>query len=308
MTSDELIAKLLDGTLSQAEQSQLDAMIDSSPELAEEIRHLRAIEELLVSQPAEQVPHAASFLHSVEDKIAASLVSAGTATSVARYGSFPRVIVAPLLVLVSSIGVFFAIRSNSDAPVAVTSARNEAAPSLNMTPPAENPREVLPSTEHQPNTVARSRTAKPVQPQAEHVVAAVEPQRTQPVAPDVQEDASAKINQSVSPEVERCKAQLSEAVGAGNALQVLDLTYKLGSLLRKNNDPQAASVLRNALQLSREQQQVKYEALSLGELGLLARAEGNAELAHSYLRSCVSLLEQLNETQLAKTWRSRAAR
>ncbi len=79
MNNDTLLAKLLDGSLTQAERQHLDAMIAASPEFADEVRELQMVEELLVSSPVQDLPNASPFLRTLENKVALTMGSAGAA-------------------------------------------------------------------------------------------------------------------------------------------------------------------------------------------------------------------------------------
>ncbi len=310
MTTDELIAKLLDGTLTAGEHSQMQAMIAASPELAEEIRQLRAIEDMLAHPHNEQVHDTAPFLHSVEDKIAASLVATGGAASAVRMGNLPRALFTPVLVLIGSIGVFFAVRPSTDTHEPLSAAtRNELPPSFEMPVPAV--------ASHKATSGSGS-AARPASTNAPSAASAIEDQQpsTPPVAAattPTDDDASATIysppvSLATRTSIEQNQEAFDKAMSSGDKLKALVPSYRLGVLYRRAGDSRAMPFLATALAISREKNQQQYEAMSLGELGLLAREKGNIDAANSYLRDCISLLEQLDDAKLLKEWRDKAAR
>lgn len=85
MNTDELLAQYLEGTLTGDAKADFERKVEQSPELAQELRELRTLENLL-HRPAEQQQALASaaspFLHTVENNLAAVVVGAGAAVGV----------------------------------------------------------------------------------------------------------------------------------------------------------------------------------------------------------------------------------
>jgi len=85
MNTDELLAQYLEGTLTAEAKADFERTVEQSPELAQELRELRTLENLL-HRPAEQqyalASAASPFLQAVENNLAAVVVGAGAAVGV----------------------------------------------------------------------------------------------------------------------------------------------------------------------------------------------------------------------------------
>lgn len=308
MTTDELIVKLLDGTISEREHSRLATMMAASPALAEEVRQLQTVEEMLADHQTERLDDTTPFLRSVEQKIAASLV-AGQTASTAYSGSMPRMLFAPLLLLVGSISVYFAVPPDAVRESAAVPVFNAVPPTVDMVVPAQQTSAPAaagqPAVQQQTVDARRPQTTHPettpVQQQPDGSAIAHSAATTQQSV-----DASARINNpQANPFVDVFRKQFDQAMQKGDRIEAAVVAKQLGLLYRKAGDPATAETfLTTSLTLSRELGLQEYEAEALGELGLLARSQGKTDAARSYINNCVSLLERIESTAKAKRWKS----
>lgn len=316
MTTDELIAKLLDGTISVAERQQLQTLAASSPALAEEIHRLTVIENLLASgEEDKEMAAATPFLRSVEQSIAASIAAGGTVS--AGSGSIPRMIFTPLLVLLGGIGIFLAWPS-SDEPTTVRE-QYDTPPSLSMHVPA-TPEAVVPDGPAAAEPVERPvETRRPVSRSAETPVEReiTVPPTAEPTVPEVEttQDGKAFIDNTlnsgsaVSRQLEVLQNSYEASLKQGDNVKAAMTAKSLGSLYRNHGRmQQAQTYLQTSLELSRKARLQEYEAEALGELGLLARDTGNTTAAREYISSCIELLQKSGVTSSLQRWEKELAR
>lgn len=315
MTTDELIAKLLDGTLSANEQQQLDALIASSPELAEEVHSLTTVEQLLRSQPQPLIAEESeAFLCTVENRIATTFASQRKATVIGTKTATWLVAI-PLALLLGgvSISLFQPSATQTDGPQRT----EEVPPALHMELPAplHTPVSTLPS-QTKPQAVAAQRvetaqrgsSAQQLHSNELPVSANEQPIANSEIAyADIQGNARIANQQGSSVHIESYRKQFEQFLQNGNKVQAAITAKTIGVLHRQSgNTNEAENFLLLALKLSREVQLTEYEAEALGELGLTAKAKGNAEEARTYLRSCVTLLENSTNTALRARWQKEA--
>lgn len=316
MTTDELIAKLLDGTISSPEQQQLHEQMAASPALAEEVHRLTVIENLLTLEEEEtEVAAAAPFLRSVENTIAAS-IAVGSQTVQVNPSSLPRMFFAPLLVLLSGIGVFLAWPS-SDAPVPVQRQEQlDTPPSFSMQVPATKEAAPTVSTTQESSIDVRP-TARLRERAAEnHIIAENKPNtRVTPVVPPSPENSASIENNSPAAndkqlnQFEELQTSYTAHLQQGDNVKAAIVAKSLGSLYRKQGDlQQAQTYLLSSLELSRKSHLPEYEAEALGELGLLAHDNGNQASAREYISSCIELLRQSGATAALRRWEKQLAR
>lgn len=315
MTTDELIAKLLEGTISSTEQQQLHEQMAASPALAEEVHRLTVIENLLTLEEEEtEVAAATPFLRSVENTIAAS-IAVGSQTVQVNPSSLPRMFFAPLLVLLGGIGVFLAWPS-SDAPVPVQRQEQlDTPPSFSMHVPATKEAAPIVSTTPESSIEARP-TARLRERSAEnHTIAENRPNT--PVASVVppSPENSASIEQTPTAndkqlnQFETLQTSYTAHLQQGDNVKAAIVAKSLGSLYRKQgNLQQAQTYLESSLELSRKARLPEYEAEALGELGLLARDNGNQAAAREYISSCIELLRKSGATASLQRWEKQLAR
>lgn len=312
MTTDELIAKLLDGTLSASEHQELQTLIASSPELADEIHNLTAIEQMLSSQPVSPiVEESRPFLHTVENTIAANLAAQSKAPLIGTKTAMWLATV-PFAVLLG--GVAFSLFQPSEMQVSPAQRAAEAPPTLHIELPASTtPKAVLtPQSTPQASAVRRAQrttSAPAVQTQepnnSQAPAAAHTPSLASVETPSADIQGSARITSPSKPaiRIESYRKQFEQFLQDGNKVQAAITAKTLGVLQRQaGNTAEARESLLSALRLSREVRLTEYEAETLGELGLLAKATGNVGEARTYLRSCIALLESSPDAALLGRW------
>jgi hypothetical protein len=83
--ADELLARYLDGALSDVEHQEFQHLVQSNPEFAQDVRELHTVQDLLTSKSEHQaaaVTKAAHFLSNVENNLAAIVAGAGAAAGI----------------------------------------------------------------------------------------------------------------------------------------------------------------------------------------------------------------------------------
>lgn len=317
MTTDELIEKLLEGTISSTEKQQLYEQMAASPALAEEVHRLTVVEKLLTVEEEEpEVVTAAPFLRSVENSIAASIAVASQTAQVSS-GGFPRMLYAPFLVLLGGIGVFLAWPSSPETPVSVQQQQQiDTPPSFSVQTPAMEEVQPSPSTTEQMPTTVRP-SVRPQERSVDNSIAAEKAPEVEstPVIPPTPEN-SASIERSSSNTTTKQVDQLEELrdtytahLQQGDNVKAAIAAKSLGSLYRKQGDlKQAQTYLQSSLELSRKAHLPEYEAEALGELGLLALDNGNRESAREYISSCIELLRTSGATSSLQRWEKQLAR
>jgi hypothetical protein len=321
MTTDELIEKLLDGTISSPERQQLQEQMAASPALAEEVHRLTVVEKLLtVEEEESEVATAVPFLRSVENTIAASIAVAGASQTaqVSSGGGFFRMLYAPLLVLLGGIGVFLAWPSSPENPASVQQQEQiDTPPSLSVQTPAVE--ETTPPVSTTTEAPTERTTVRPSAQPQEHITNnRMESEKTPDteavaITPSPENSASIEKNSNTTNKQLDQFGELHDAYTAhlqqGDNVKAAITAKSLGSLYRKQGDLQQAQVyLQSSLELSRKAHLPEYEAEALGELGLLANDNGNQESAREYISSCIELLRKSGATSSLQRWEKQLAR
>lgn len=313
MTTDELIAKLLDGTLSANEQLHLNSLMASSPELAEEVHSLTTIEQLLRSQPQPLITEESeAFLHTVENRIATAVSSQRKATVIGTKAAAWLVAI-PLAVLLGGMSISLlqpsATQTNETQRVEATppALQIEVPVSFHApvsTPTSQSNNQV--STAQQTEIKSQRHSTEQQEANTNELFASANEQpatNSETAHADIQGNANIANQQNTNNYIESYRKQFEQFLQDGNRAQAAITAKTIGVLHRQSgNTTEAQHFLLLALKLSREVHLVEYEAEALGELGLTAKAKGNADEARTYLRSCVTLLENGPNTALLSRW------
>ena len=286
MTNQELLASFLDRSLSEEDLLEFEELKNASPEFASEVREMLAVEELLtVSAPRVQYPIA--FLATVESSVAAKVAAGATAAGLftwLAHSVWTWVAGGTAAVVIGGGAIYLA--SNKDAaPLAPTKATIKAAPSTSATPSVE------------PNTPA---------------IPALGPTRQQPVKNVAKPNANtshssgseinAKITEATAVIVS-LKADYEKCLESNDKVRCAQLALSLGSQLRKEEkNAEARKYLQAAVDHARTLKLAAFEMDAHGELGMLAKSEGDEQRAATSFRRAVEIGQNNNKN--SSRWNS----
>lgn len=345
MTNDELLSKLLDNSLTEAERQDLDARMASSPHFAEEVREFLAVEELLTKAK----PHLASapqhLLNTVEQRTVSTIAANASATTLAssHTSSTLQQWIAPaiaVLVIGSTAVISLLWLANGttptpSAPVAVhTTTTDGSTPTApEYTAPQQ---QYTPAHEQQEGNAAIPSHTEGRTPTASHratennVVEAPPISAPKPNRANPQEDTENQFVQAQTPavlqqrtqetkntrdtfsmtkladtpekqELQRQMEKYTSAQTEGNHIEQMSAAKKIGILLREIKEYKGSSkYLEIARELAHSLRLEEDEALAIGELGLLEKAQGNTSKAVQLLQQCVATLEKLQSPFLQR--------
>lgn len=308
MNNEELIARLLDGSITEAEKSELDAQIAQSPVLAQEVRELMVVENLLAKDEAEDVVPV-GFLSSVENKVATIIAGAGAAgiggaalesilggkaaagaatTATTIFGAKAIVVVVSALAIGGGSWAAFSILS----PKPDNSQQNPPAIVQQQTQIQQDPASEVPKAESilVPTPIAD----KKIPTQREENIASADNGNSA----KEQREIGGKISSPV-PEGEKMlqiyQNELAGKQSSGDKAGIALTSKKIGVLYRNlGNKSESAKYLEQALRNSRAIGLHEVEAETLGEIGLLESAHGNRENAMKSIQECLTILRSVN--------------
>lgn len=86
MNNEELLALYLDGSLTEAERTDFERLLQTSPAFAQEAREFLTIQDMLVASEDDD-ERTAAFLRKIEDNIANAVIAAGAVATVGTIGA-----------------------------------------------------------------------------------------------------------------------------------------------------------------------------------------------------------------------------
>lgn len=258
MTNNELLAGFLDRSLSEEELLEFEARKNSSPEFAAEVRELLTVENLL-TQAAPRVRYPVEFLAGVEStvaaKIAAAAVTTGIVATLAKT-TWAWIAGGTAAVVLTGGAIFMAL-DNEATPVAAPTTSVHVQP-VDQPTVAEDPlsvSETVSSSQPQPVAVAKTQSTPLV------------------------EQISAETN-SPDPALEQILADYEKCKSSSDHIRCSQIALVLGRSMRDNARYGAArQYFEAALTHARALRLAEYEMNAYGELGILARLEGNSTSA-----------------------------
>lgn len=311
MTNDELLAKLLDNSLTESEQQTLSDRMAASPQFAEEVREFLAVEEVLLKTlPALRYEAPPSLIATVETTVASS-VAAGAGTSLAastsRFALSPRVLGGVAAVLASAALLWFLL---ADTPTQQT-----MAPAVEQTeaPRVSSPR-IVANASPAPHAEIHQTETTPEQPKSTPQSLAESEQRTAtPIQPSVvannNEDNNSQAlsanrkdqDDRLQKELEKSTTEYERYKNAGDVFNTMRKATDLGLIqIQLKNFDSSRLYLSEALKLARQLKIEESEAAILGQMGLLEKARGAYQEAQQLIEQCVEKLRELDSPALSR--------
>lgn len=291
MTNDELLAGFLDRSLSEDGLLEFEARQTASPEFAQTVREMLAVESVLrTATPVIAIP--TPFLREVENTVAERVISATSSKGIlSGLSSIWTWIGAAALVAVG-IGTYSLYRgpATSSQPMAdpagrkqqvIVATKIEDEPAVLPAPattPARN--EQVTAIVKQNDDRSEMKSATPV---PEPIAVNKPPITTtaSPVSLGVDNPASTLFN---------LKKDYNAAISTDNDVQGAQIALEIGRHLssKMKDYDESERYLRLALIHARSVRVPQYEVDALGELGLLAKERGNMAEAAGLLKQAVS--------------------
>lgn len=287
MTNDELLAGFLDRSLSEDGLLEFEARQTASPEFAQTVREMLAVESVLrTATPVIAIPTA--FLQDVENTVAERVISATSSKGILSGLSSIWTWIGGAALVAVGIGTYSLYRgpATSSQPMADPAVRQQQV--IVETKVADEPA-VLPApattqTTNEPVTATVKRNDE--RPEATSATSAPEQiATTRQPAPDVSLGAT-----SPASTLENLKNDYNAAISADNDVRSAQIALEIGRHLsgKMKNYDESERYLRLALTHARGVRVPQYEVDALGELGLLAKERGNMTEAAGLLRQAVS--------------------
>lgn len=286
MTNQELLAGFLDRSLSEEDLLEFEALKNASPEFASEVREMLAVEELLtVAAPRVQYPIA--FLATVESSIAAKVAAGATAAGLFTWlaHSVWTWVAGGTAAVVIGGGALYLASKNEATPSAPSKSMIKAAPRTSETPSIES------------NTPTVPALGPTRQPQIRNAA--------KPSAPSAN-SSSSEMNVQIT-EATRAivslKADYEKCLESNDKVRCAQLALSLGSQLRKEEkNAEARKYLMAAVDHARTLKLAAFEMDAHGELGMLAKSEGDEQRAATSFRRAVEIGQNNNKN--SSRWNS----
>lgn len=312
MTNDELLAKLLDNTLTEAERLELNVRMAASPHFAEEVREYLAVEEMLAKTKGSLTTAPAHLLQSVEQKTAATILTAAATTVVAetavRSTLSGRLLVGISALVLSGAATWYLVTSGDPQPEMPVQPIAEQQSNNNQVTPAPQTPLYSPTPQPQREQV-QAQQAPEAQVQQNQKKTEQKPiVPSSPVVPSsATDDATTNMNAQKN-ERNNASKQLEEQLDAykkykanGNTINLMITAKKVGIVYRTLKEFDNSRIyLEEALALAKTQHIDDEEAIVTGELGLLEKERGALEPAKQLLQTCVDKLRALGSPQLQR--------
>lgn len=290
MTNDELLAGFLDRSLSEDGLLEFEARQTVSPEFAQTVREMLAVESVLrTATPVIAIPTA--FLQDVENTVAERVVSATSSRGILSGLSSIWTWIGGAALVAVGIGAYSLYHgpATSNQPMADPAIRQQQ---VVMATKVEDEPAVLPApattTTNEPVTAIVKRNDE--RPDTKSATSTPEPitlgkQPAQRTASDVSFGTT-----NPASTLENLKSDYNAAISADNDVLSAQIALEIGRHLsvRMKNYDESERYLRLALTHARSVRVPEYEVDALGELGLLARERGNMTEAAGLLKQAVA--------------------
>ncbi|MCX6140533.1 MAG: tetratricopeptide repeat protein [Candidatus Kapabacteria bacterium] len=290
MTNQELLAGFLDRSLSEEELLEFEAQQTASPEFASEVREMLKVEELLtVSTPRVRYP--VEFLASVETAVAVKVAAGATAAglfAVLAHNVWTWVAGGTAAVVIGGGALYLA--TNKD----VESAKPKPSPmSITTAPAVATPAPSIPTSVAETPAMVTRRVSQP------HPVT-IAPANT---TTNSRELLNATVTDPSDGATKQLKAEYEKCKGSNEHVRCAQLALQIGIKLRKDEQgTEARHYLEAAVTHARALKLAEYEMDANGELGLLAKSEGDEQRAASAFRRAVEIGQ--NNQKNAGRWNS----
>ncbi len=283
MTNDELLAGFLDRSLSEDGLLEFEARQTASPEFAQTVREMLAVESVLrTATPVIAIPTA--FLQDVENTVAERVISATSSKGILSGLSSIWTWIGGAALVAVGIGTYSLYRgpATSNQPMADPATRQQQ---VIVATKIEDEPAVLP----EPSTTSQPATAIVKQNDERPDMKSVTP-TPEPIAVNKQPAPVSLDAISPASTLENLKKDYNAAISADNDVQGAQIALEIGRHLssRMKNYDESERYLRLALTHARGVRVPQYEVDALGELGLLAKERGNMTEAAGLLKQAVS--------------------
>lgn len=285
MTNDELLAGFLDRSLSEDGLLEFEARQTASPEFAQTVREMLAVESVLrTATPVIAIPTA--FLRDVENTVAERVIATTSSKGILSGLSSIWTWIGGAALVAIGIGTYSLYRgpATSNQPMADPAIRQQQV--------------IVAKVEDEPTVLPATTTNEPVM-----TVVKQNDERPdmKPTAPTPQQqivdngrrldpDLSLIVNNPASA-LENLKKDYNTALSADNDVQGAQIALEIGRHLsgKMKNYDESERYLRLALTHARNVRVPEYEMDALGELGLLARMRGDMTEAAGLLKQAVAI-------------------
>lgn len=312
MTNDELLAKLLDNTLTEAERLELNVRMAASPHFAEEVREYLAVEEMLAKTKGSLTTAPAHLLQSVEQKTVATILTAAATTVVAetavRSTLSGRLLVGISALVLSGAATWYLVTSSDPQPeTPVQPIAEQQSNNKQVTPVPQTPLYSPAPPQEREHVQAQQVPEEHVQQNQKNTEQKPIVPSSPVVPPPATDDASTNVNAQKN-ERNTASKQLEEQLDAykkykanGNTISLMITAKKVGIVYRTLKELDNSRIyLEEALALAKTQHIDDEEAILTGELGLLEKERGALEPAKQLLQTCVDKLRALGSPQLQR--------
>lgn len=280
MTNQELLAGFLDRSLSEEDLLKFEELKKASPEFASEVQEMLAVEELLtVSAPRVQYPIA--FLATVESSIAAKVAAGATAIGLVTWlaHSVWTWVAGGAAAVVIGGGALYLATNNEATPIAPSMATIKAAPHASENPSIESNTPTVPALG--PTRQPQFRNA--AKPNAQSTYSSGS-------------EINAQITEATAVIVS-LKADYEKCLESNDKVRCAQIALSLGRQLRKEEkNAEARKYLLAAVHHARTLKLAVFEMDAHGELGMLAKSEGDDQRAATSFRKAVEIGQSSNKS------------
>ncbi len=280
MTNHELLAGFLERSLSEDALLEFEARQAASPEFAAEVREMLTVENILATATP-QIQYPVELFASVESAIAAKVAAASTPglLSTLAQNAWTWIAGGTAAVVIGGGAVYMTSNSAENEPSSAHVQRIETV--------SPAPKSVEGSSAASPQTIqpAESNETRAAQNSAQST--ATQTIRSQSGTDNVNvvgttNSPDAALSQTLA-EYERCTAA-NDHVRCAQIALVIGKTYRQGGQFSS-----ARTYFESAIAHARTLRLSEYEMSAWGELGVLAKAEGNLNAAADAFRTAVEI-------------------
>ena len=308
MTNDELLAKLLENSLTETEHRELSARMAASPQFAEEVREYLAVEEVLKRtrsslQPTPPLP----LIDTIENSVAASIATVAGNAAVSGKSSLYSWLIAGLSAILVG-GALWYVLPGSEQP-----GQNGTEQQIALEQPAAHV--PVPPTPHNTVNPPQNDVASTPSLQQEPTVTTVQPSENavqqnelnhtqQPATDDAKQsmDATSRDQEDkVRKELAKSRSYYEKYRAAGDVVNTMLAATQVGIFQRTLKDFESSrAFLDEALALARQLKLEENEAVITGQIGLLEKERGWERQAVKLIEECVQKLQALNSPELQR--------
>lgn len=308
MTNNELLAKMLDGTLTASERTILNAEAAAHPEFANELEQMKRIESILTKSGNRYDIPTPAFLQSVEDEIAQKVRDSRSVKPIPilppnifdiKFNWNLLIMACSGLVTVASLGYYAYNKLYPPNPIVVTEQQTVSQP--------ENTVNSTDRSVQSSPVKAKSISAAPKQTYSNHTIqnSGTDLQKT------IAENNSSQKSESLltdkdtvsgivkqntnlntdTPDIQKLLLELNEKRTAGDRISEMRIKKQIGMLYTSSrNNSEAHKYLNEALEIAKNMKIRDAEGSITGEIGLVEMKMGNTEIAVAKIHQAIDIL------------------